>query len=75
MSNKTEIAKMNKLKGDNYEIQILQHIRNHLNIQAFLWKDAPKLFCNKSFFWGCIHRNFFCNKSFFGVAYTEIYFL
>jgi superfamily II DNA or RNA helicase len=33
---------MNKIKGDNYELQIKYYIINQLNKQAYLWSEAPE---------------------------------
>jgi superfamily II DNA or RNA helicase len=33
---------MNKIKGDNYEIQIKNYIINELNKHAFLWHETPE---------------------------------
>ena len=33
---------MNKIKGDNYEIQIKNYIINELNKNAYLWHETPE---------------------------------
>lgn len=37
-----QIQKMNKEKGDNYEIQIRDYIINELKKPAYLWKNTPE---------------------------------
>ena len=39
---------MNKIKGDNYEIQIKNYIINELNKNAYLWHETPETILSNS---------------------------